>query len=101
MHNEFGKYDSVNLISRYRINVLCFQVQYLVEALEILLESRRQLMFTYIFAYHIKSHNQKMIFENNQSDLETATEQLSKYLETDFKKDQAEEMKQNIINKSG
>ncbi|XP_031626489.1 E3 ubiquitin-protein ligase arih1l-like isoform X2 [Contarinia nasturtii] len=59
-------------------------VQSLMKALDILFESRRQLMFTYIFAYFTKPHNQKNIFEVNQADLESATEALSNIFESDL-----------------
>ena len=39
-------------------------------------------MFTYIFGYYTTSiDNEKEIFEENQTDLENATERLSAYLE--------------------
>lgn len=68
--------------------------------MEILCESRKQLMFTYIFAYYIKDHNQKVIFESNQSDLETATEALSQYLEQNITQDNLQEITINVMDKS-
>ncbi|XP_055297193.1 E3 ubiquitin-protein ligase ariadne-1-like [Sitodiplosis mosellana] len=76
------------------------EVQFLMKAVEILWESRRQLMFTYIFAYFVKTHHQKTIFEVNQCDLEKATENLSQYFEQDLTKDNAEEIKNNVLNRS-
>ena len=40
-------------------------------------------MFTYIFGYYASRSNEKEIFEDNQTDLENATERLSAYLEGD------------------
>ena len=77
-----------------------FQVQFLTKAVEILWESRKQLMFTYIFAYFVKSHHQKTIFEVNQCDLEKATEDLSQYFEQDLTKDNADEIQKNVVNRS-
>ena len=34
-------------------------------------------MYTYVFAYYLKKNNQSIIFEDNQKDLEMATEELS------------------------
>lgn len=72
----------------------------MTQAVETLWESRKQLMYTYIFAYGIESHNQKEIFEGNQNDLERATEALSQYLEEELTKDNADQIKINVLNKS-
>ena len=61
-----------------------FPIEYnfLLEAVDILYKCRRTLMFTYIFGYYTTStDNEKEIFEENQTDLENATERLSAYLE--------------------
>lgn len=71
-----------------------------MEAVETLWESRKQLMFTYIFAYFINPHFQKEIFEVNQHDLETATEALSQYLEQELTQHNADEIKIKVMNKS-
>lgn len=76
------------------------EVQFLKKAVETLCESRRQLMFTYVFAYYIEEHNQKTIFEANQNDLESATEALSQYLEENITKDNIQEITNNVMNKS-
>lgn len=68
--------------------------------MEILCESRKQLMFTYIFAYYIEDHNQKTIFEDNQCDLEIATEALSQYLERNITEDNIQEITINVMDKS-
>lgn len=77
-----------------------FQVQFLRKAVETLCECRKQLMFTYIFAYYIEDHNQKIIFENNQNDLEKATETLSQYLEQNITNDNMQEIITNVMDKS-
>lgn len=40
-------------------------------------------MYTYAFAYYLRKNNHTLIFEDNQRDLEMATETLSEYLERD------------------
>lgn len=76
------------------------QVQFLLKAVEILWESRKQLMFTFIFAYFVQSHPQKELFENNQHDLEQATEALSRYFEQDLTKDNVNEIQSKVLDKS-
>ena len=53
------------------------QVQYLQKAVDALVLCRQSLMNTYAFAFFLEKNNQAAIFEDNQADLETATEQLS------------------------
>lgn len=57
-------------------------------------------MFTYIFAFYVKEHIQKDIFEVNQNDLEAATEKLSRFLEEELTNYEFDEMAQNATNKS-
>jgi ariadne-1 len=88
------------------------QVQFLKEAVEILLSARKTLQYTYAFAYYLlKDENSTIIFEQNQRDLEMVVEQLSELLEKPFIVDGGEtgdgkgkmnilEMKQDIMNKS-
>jgi len=57
---------------------------FLKESIQILTECRRILMYTYAFANSIRVNNQKIIFENNQEDLETDVEQLSHALGPKF-----------------
>lgn len=68
------------------------------KAVDVLNECRRTLCFTYAFAYYLEKTHQTTIFENNQNDLELATEQLSELLEKDLDhdKDQLKTWKQNI-----
>ena len=55
-------------------------------------------MFTYVFAYYLIKNNQKEIFEDNQKDLEAATEQLSGYLENDIGDEDIKNIKQKVVN---
>ena len=58
-----------------------FDLRFMDEALETLKRCRRTLMHTYAFGFFLDTNNQQIIFEENQLDLETATEKLSDYLE--------------------
>ena len=60
-------------------NMSWIEVQFLKKSLDILCECRRTLMYTYVFAYYLRKNNQSAIFEDNQKDLESATEQLSEW----------------------
>lgn len=71
-----------------------------MKTLEILWESRKQLMLMCIFAFCVKPNNQKAIFEINQSDLQSATEELSKYYEQDITQDNADNIIEKVKNKS-
>ena len=55
--------------------------QFLKTAVDILYKCRHTLMYTYIFGYYTSKNTEKEIFEDNQTDLENATERLSAYLE--------------------
>ncbi|UYV77056.1 ARIH1 [Cordylochernes scorpioides] len=63
--------------------------------LDVLCQCRQTLMYSYAFAYYLKKNNQCIIFEENQRDLETATEKISEYLERDLS---VEENNTAIIN---
>ena len=97
-------------------NMSWIEVQFLKKSLDILCECRRTLMYTYVFAYYLKKNNQSDIFavrmifhllnpnyeiclQDNQRDLETATEQLSEYLERDISADNLVDIKQKVQDK--
>lgn len=71
-------------------------------AVDVLCECRRTLMYTYAFAYYLtQDHMQTNIFENNQQDLEVATEQLSEFLERDLANEQdLSDLKRKVQDKS-
>ncbi|KAJ2096217.1 hypothetical protein GGI16_004937 [Coemansia sp. S142-1] len=56
-------------------------VVFLKNAVDVLTDCRAALKWTYVLAYYMVSDNQKVLFENNQSDLEMATEQLNELVE--------------------
>lgn len=67
--------------------------------MDILCQCRQTLMCTYVFAYYLRKNNQSMIFEDNQKDLETATEKLSEYLERDITSENLADIKQQVQDK--
>ena len=84
------------------------EAQFLRKAVDTLSECRRTLMYTYVLAFYLKKNTQLELFEDNQSDLENATEILSQYLERDItkelerdipKEDYLQELKQTVQNK--
>lgn len=54
-------------------------------------------MNTYIFAYYVEKTNEKDIFEDNQHDLEAATEKLSGYLEREIGDEELNKIKLKVI----
>lgn len=80
-------------------NMSWIEVQFLKKAVDVLCLCRQTLMFTYVFAFYLKKNNQSIIFEENQKDLENATEQLSEYLERDITSDMLIDIKQKVQDK--
>ncbi|CAO4375162.1 unnamed protein product [Caenorhabditis nigoni] len=75
------------------------EVIYLEKALKVLTECRRTLMYSYIFAYYLEPNFNSEIFEGNQQDLQSATEQLSEILERKLEDDDLETLKQRVMEK--
>lgn len=80
-------------------NMSWIEVQFLHKAVDILCQCRQTLMYTYVFAYYLKKNNQSQLFEDNQKDLESATEQLSEYLERDITSENLMDIKQKVQDK--
>jgi len=80
-------------------NMSWIEVQFLKKAVDILCQCRQTLMYTYVFAYYLRKNNQSMIFEDNQKDLESATEKLSEYLERDITSENLADIKQKVQDK--
>ncbi|KAG1173739.1 hypothetical protein G6F70_005625 [Rhizopus microsporus] len=57
------------------------EVQFLKKAVDVTVQCRTTLKWTYAFAFYLARTNQTELFEDNQRDLELATEQLSELLE--------------------
>lgn len=67
------------------------------QAVDILCQCRQTLMYTYVFAFYLGKTNQSVIFEDNQRDLENATEKLSEYLEREITSENLADIKQKVI----
>lgn len=80
-------------------NMSWIEVQFLKKAVDVLCQCRQTLMYTYVFAYYLVKNNQSILFEDNQKDLESATETLSEYLERDITTDNIGEIKQKVQDK--
>ncbi|VDK48649.1 unnamed protein product [Anisakis simplex] len=80
-------------------NMSWIEVQFLKKAVDVLSECRRTLMYTYAFAFYLQKDNQSVIFEDNQRDLELATEQLSEFLERDLNQENLVTLKQKVQDK--
>ncbi|XP_052794707.1 E3 ubiquitin-protein ligase arih1l-like [Mya arenaria] len=75
------------------------EVQFLKMAVDVLCSCRQTLMYTYVFAFYLKKNNQSIIFEENQKDLEHATEHLSEYLEREITSELLVDIKQKVQDK--
>lgn len=75
------------------------EVQYLKKAVDVLCSCRQTLMYTYVFAFFLKKSNLSAIFEDNQADLQAATECLSGYLERDISKENLLDIKRQVEDK--
>ncbi|CAG7833712.1 unnamed protein product [Allacma fusca] len=80
-------------------NMSWIEVQFLKKAVDILCQCRQTLMYTYVFAFYLVKTNQSVIFEDNQRDLESATEKLSEYLERDITSENLADIKQKVQDK--
>ncbi|CAF0955219.1 unnamed protein product [Adineta steineri] len=67
--------------------------QAIYKAFDVLQQCRRTLKYTYAFAYYLYRNNQAEVFEQNQADLERATEALSGFLEQDIDSDKKNSLK--------
>ncbi|KAI9026581.1 RING finger protein [Phycomyces nitens] len=75
------------------------QVQILKDAVDVVVKSRSTLKWTYVLAFYMKKTNQLDLFEDNQRDLEIATEQLSELLENPIEFSDALQSRQLILDK--
>jgi len=82
------------------ITSLSLQAQFLKKAVDILCRCRQTLRYTYAFAYYLRKNNHTEIFQDNQRDLEMATEKLSEYLEREISHATAADMKVLVQDKS-
>ena len=77
------------------------QVQFLKNAVQVLLQSRLTLMWTYCLAFFLsRMSNATALFEDNQRDLEMAVEALSGLLETEITAENAAETRKLVLDKT-
>jgi len=101
LKNEKNYYSQVDAMmeAMQKHNMSWIEVQFLKKSLDILCECRRTLMFSFVFAYylnqnnHLFVNNHSTIFEDNQKDLQTATEELSGYFGREFSAETLVKMK--------
>lgn len=82
------------------MNVSWIEAQFMRQAVDVLCQCRQTLMYSYSFAFYLKKNNHTFIFEDNQGDLEMATECLSECLERDITKDTLANMKTMVQDKT-
>ncbi|KAI9313240.1 hypothetical protein BX666DRAFT_755599 [Dichotomocladium elegans] len=76
------------------------EVQFLKKAVDVTVQSRMTLKWTYAFAFYLARANETVIFEDNQRDLEMATEQLSELLEKPLDSERITQLRQEVLDKS-
>jgi len=76
------------------------EVQFLRDAVDVLCHCRTTLMYSYVFAFYLMNNNQKIIFEDNQRDMEMATEKISECLEREITVKNLYEVKQKVLDLS-
>lgn len=75
------------------------EVQYLKKALDVVVECRQTLKWSYAFAFYLDKCNHTELFEQNQSDLEMAVENLTELIETPINMQEIKNHKQLVLNK--
>ncbi|KAJ2812397.1 hypothetical protein H4S07_001431 [Coemansia furcata] len=107
-HEQSAKFAQ-NLLEATEVNMEQLQremtlswidVVFLKNAVDILTDCRAALKWTYVLGYYMVSDNQKILFENNQSDLEMATEQLNELVEDPSGLTGIEKIKPKILDMS-
>lgn len=83
-----------------QLGLAWIETQFLKQAVDSLCHCRNTLMYTYVFAFFLTKNNHSILFEDNQRDLEMATETLSEYLERDINSDSISDTKVKVQDKS-
>jgi ariadne-1 len=76
------------------------EVQFLKKAADILADCRATLKWTYAMAFYLEKDNQTHLFEDNQADLEMATENLSELLEAPIEAENITDLRAKTQDKS-
>ncbi|TRM70241.1 hypothetical protein BD626DRAFT_544688 [Schizophyllum amplum] len=76
------------------------EVQFMKKAVEEVDKCRQTLKWTYAMAYYLSKGNEKDLFEDNQSDLEKAVEDLSELLEQPIEPENIAMLRQKVTDKT-
>ncbi|KAH0589679.1 hypothetical protein H2248_005403 [Termitomyces sp. 'cryptogamus'] len=76
------------------------EVQFMKRALEVVEKCRMTLKWTYAMAYYLEKTNEKVLFEDNQRDLERAVEELSEMLEEQVEPESIRGLRQKVTDKT-
>ncbi|EIN11480.1 hypothetical protein PUNSTDRAFT_83105 [Punctularia strigosozonata HHB-11173 SS5] len=76
------------------------EVQFMKKAVDEVFKCRMTLKWTYAMAYYLSPGNAKELFEDNQSDLEQAVEELSGLLEAPFEAADVAALRQKVTDKT-
>lgn len=81
---------------QHTTNLTWIEVQFLKKAVDTLTECRMTLKWTYCMAFYLKRNNMTELFEDNQRDLESATENLSEQLEAEIEPETIPTLRQKV-----
>lgn len=91
-------YKTKQILTELELKDQWIKVEFVKDAVEILLQCRRTLMHSYIFSYFTTTEdNQIYIFEDNQKCLQTSTECMSELLENAVTAENVHIKKEKII----
>ncbi|KAG0188443.1 hypothetical protein DFQ28_004823 [Apophysomyces sp. BC1034] len=76
------------------------EVQFLKHAVDVTVQCRMTLKWTYAFAFYLPKTNDTYMLEDNQRDLEVATEQLSELLQQPLETEKIAQLRQAVLDKS-
>ncbi|CAH7666110.1 RING finger protein [Phakopsora pachyrhizi] len=81
-------------------NMSWIEVQFLNKAVETLTVCRTTLKWTYAMAFYLEKNNFTALFEDNQSDLESAVEELSGLLEENITPETIADLRQKVTDRT-
>ncbi|KAI5454771.1 hypothetical protein NCC49_003655 [Naganishia albida] len=81
-------------------NLSWIEVQFAKRAVDVLMEARMTLKWTYAMAYYLKKCNSTTLFEDNQANLEQAVEDLSEMLEKPIEPATVPQIRTDVTNKT-
>ena len=96
--DNFAKTEKKMTLLQNQSGMSWIEVQFLETAAKTLQECRQTLKWTYAFAFYLARNNDTIMFEDNQKDLELATENLSAMFEQPV--EQLSVQKLDILNKN-